>query len=483
MTNEKNTRKAAVAGQFYPAGHEAATRELERYFSHFEDCEQRDDIRAVIVPHAGWIFSGEVAASAFSRINPSKVYDRVFLIGPSHQVYLDAVSIDSESTHYATPLGEVEVDCETCRKLAEDTKLFKYDKRAHLREHCLEVELPFLQYHLKTMPPIVPVVIATDDIQKLITLNDALTPYFNERNLWVVSSDFSHYPAYDDACMVDGRTAEAIISGNAQMLANIVDRNEREHITGLSTSACGLSALFTLLFFNHHGQQQKMEHVMYRNSGDSPYGDKDRVVGYHSFIVYPEKTDPNALTLTREEMGTLLHIARESIASACENRSMAPIDITDNLTNKLGAFVTLHKNDQLRGCIGHFGEDVPLYHIVKEMARAAAFEDPRFPRVTASELEDIVIEISVLTPLKRIESADEFVYGRQGIYMRKGYRSGTFLPQVAHEVDWTKEEFLGHCARDKAGIGWNGWRDAELFTYEAILFEEGMKDERMSVLQ
>ena len=163
MTNEKNTRKAAVAGQFYPAGHEAATRELERYFSPFEDCEQRDDIRAVIVPHAGWVFSGEVAASAFSRINPSKVYDRVFLIGPSHRVYLDAVSIDSESTHYATPLGEVEVDCETCRKLAEDTKLFKYDKRAHLREHCLEVELPFLQYHLKTMPPIVPVVIATDD--------------------------------------------------------------------------------------------------------------------------------------------------------------------------------------------------------------------------------------------------------------------------------------------------------------------------------
>ena len=107
------------------------------------------------------------------------------------------------------------------------------------------------------------------------------------------------------------------------------------------------------------------------------------------------------------------------------------------------------------------------------MAHAAAFEDPRFPKVTADELEDIIIEISVLTPLKRIESADEFIYGKQGIYMRKGYHSGTFLPQVAHEVDWTKEEFLGHCARDKAGIGWNGWRDAELYTYEAILFEEG----------
>ena len=473
MTGEKNIRKAAVAGQFYPAGHEEATYELEQYFNPFKDCLQRDDIQAVIVPHAGWVFSGEVAASAFSRINPAKVYDRVFLIGPSHQVYLDAASVDTESTHYSTPLGEVEVDGETCRKLAEDTRLFKYDKRAHLREHCLEVELPFLQYHLKTMPPIVPVIIATDDFTKLITLSEAFMPYFNDRNLWVVSSDFSHYPGYDDACIVDGRTAEALVSGNVQMLANIIDRNEREHIRGLSTSACGLSALFTLLLCNHRGQQQKLEHIMYRNSGDSLYGDKDRVVGYHSFIVYPEKRDSNAFSLTREEMGTLLHIARESIASACEKRPMTHTDITDNLTTRLGAFVTLHKNDQLRGCIGHFGEDIPLCQIVKEMARAAAFEDPRFPKVTADELEDIVIEISVLTPLKRIQSADEFVYGRQGIYMRKGYRSGTFLPQVAHEVDWTKEEFLGHCARDKAGIGWNGWRDAELYTYEAILFEEG----------
>ena len=470
---EKNTRKAAVAGQFYPAGREEAIRELNQYFSPFRDCQQRDDIRAVIVPHAGWVFSGEVAASAFARINPEKVYDRIFLIGPSHHIYLDAASVDTASTHYCTPLGEVEVDRAVCQELAKNDKLFKYDKKAHLHEHCLEVELPFLQYHLKTMPPIVPVVIATDDIPKLIELNEALMPYFNERNLWVISSDFSHYPDYDDAYKVDLRTAEAITSGNVQMLANIIDRNEREHIKGLSTSACGLSAIFTLLFCSHRDSTIKVEHIMYRNSGDSQYGEKERVVGYNSFIVYPEKHDPQDFSLTKEEMRTLLEIARESITSACHHQPMPHLDITYNLTKQLGAFVTLHKNDSLRGCIGHFGEDIPLYQIVEEMARAAAFEDPRFPKVTADELEDIVIEISVLTPLRRIQNADEFVYGKQGIYMRKGYHSGTFLPQVAHEVDWTKEEFLGHCARDKAGIGWNGWRDADLYTYEAIIFEEG----------
>ncbi len=470
---EKNIRRAAVAGQFYPADREEAIKELNHYFSPFEDCKRRDDIRALIVPHAGWVFSGEVAASAFARINPEKVYDRIFLIGPSHQVYLNAASVDTASTHYSTPLGEVELDTALCRQLAQNERLFKYDKGAHLREHCLEVELPFLQYHLKTMPPIVPIIIATDDIPKLIDLNEALLPYFNERNLWVVSSDFSHYPDYDDACKVDMRTAEAITSGNVQMLANIIDRNEREHIHGLSTSACGFSAIFTLLLCTHRDSTMKVEHIMYRNSGDSRYGDKQRVVGYNAFIVYPEKSNPMAFSLTKEEMRTLLFIARESITSACNKRPMQHIDINDNLHKKLGAFVTLHKDDRLRGCIGHFGEDVPLYRIVEEMAQAAAFDDPRFPKVTADELEDIVIEISVLTPLKRIQNADEFVYGKQGIYMRKGYHSGTFLPQVAHEVDWTKEEFLGHCARDKAGIGWNGWRDAELYTYEAILFEEG----------
>ena len=164
-------------------------------------------------------------------------------------------------------------------------------------------------------------------------------------------------------------------------------------------------------------------------------------------------------------------IALQSIKDSLDGKPIShPSPLTPHLLQKCGAFVSLHKQGRLRGCIGHFGEDYPLHEMVAEMARAAAFEDPRFAPVRREELADIDIEISVLTPMRRIQSLDEFELHRHGIYIRKGYRSGTFLPQVADEVNWTKEEFVGHCAQDKAGIGWDGWRDAELYVYEAIVF-------------
>lgn len=166
----------------------------------------------------------------------------------------------------------------------------------------------------------------------------------------------------------------------------------------------------------------------------------------------------------------LKSIAYHTIKASLEGKKYEPSRLSDMLKTRCGAFVSLHKKGKLRGCIGHFGEDMPLYQTVVQMAKAAAFEDPRFYGVTLDELDDIDIEISVLTPMKRIHSIDEFQLGKQGIFMRKGYHTGTFLPQVADEVAWTKEEFLGHCAQDKAGIGWDGWKTAELYTYEAIVF-------------
>jgi AmmeMemoRadiSam system protein A len=146
--------------------------------------------------------------------------------------------------------------------------------------------------------------------------------------------------------------------------------------------------------------------------------------------------------------------------------------LTATLKLGCGAFVTLKEAGSLRGCIGHFGGDTPLYKLVEQMASAAAFEDPRFIPLRQPELDSIDIEISVLSPLKRIHGIDEFTLGKQGIYVKKGYHSGTFLPQVADDTHWTKEEFLGHCAQDKAGIGWDGWKTAELYTYEAVVFGE-----------
>ena len=174
-----------------------------------------------------------------------------------------------------------------------------------------------------------------------------------------------------------------------------------------------------------------------------------------------------------QDKSYLLKLARETITKYLHNGEIPEVDLStlnSSLKTHAGAFVTLNKNSHLRGCIGHFEADLPLWKVVQQMAIAAATRDHRFNSVEPNELSQLKIEISVLTPLKRIKSADEFILGKHGIYIKKGNSSGTFLPQVADQTGWSKEEFLGHCAQDKAGIGWDGWKTAELYTYEALVF-------------
>ena len=148
--------------------------------------------------------------------------------------------------------------------------------------------------------------------------------------------------------------------------------------------------------------------------------------------------------------------------------------ITDYIKTESGVFVTLTKNGNLRGCIGNLTGEAPLYKNVQDMAIASATNDYRFDKVELSEMKEIKIEISVLSPLKKLSDINEIVLGRHGILIKKGMQTGTFLPQVAVHTGWCLEEFLGHCARDKVKIGWFGWKNAELFTYEAFVFNESV---------
>lgn len=179
--------------------------------------------------------------------------------------------------------------------------------------------------------------------------------------------------------------------------------------------------------------------------------------------------------LTREDRIDLLRIARQTIVEFVNSSKKIIVDeskITSNLLVSSGAFVTLKENGKLRGCIGSFNPEKALYKVVQSMAIASATEDYRFTPVKSSELPKFEIEISVITPMKQIRSINEIVLGKHGIYIKKAGRSGTFLPQVATETGWTLEEFLGHCAQDKVSIGWYGWKDADIFIYEAIVFDE-----------
>jgi hypothetical protein len=280
---------------------------------------------------------------------------------------------------------------------------------------------------------------------------------------------------------VDQITAKAILTNKPAALLAALKENDIKNIHGLVTSLCGWSSVLTLLYMTTQMPDITADLIAYKNSGDSPDGDKEKVVGYNalSFIQGKVSNQTNEFSLNNDDKKYLLKLARETISAYIRKGTLPEVDLANlsvTLKTPCGAFVTLNENHSLRGCIGRFDAVKPLWKVVQEMAVAAATQDYRFSKVEPNEIDRLKIEISVLTPLKRIQSADEFIMGKQGIYIRKGNASGTFLPQVANQTKWSKEEFLGHCSEDKAGIGWNGWKTAELYTYEALVFGEGGKE-------
>jgi AmmeMemoRadiSam system protein B/AmmeMemoRadiSam system protein A len=467
-------RKPAVAGSFYPS----SANEIESMLGEWLDVPDAGAPapRAIIVPHAGYVFSGEVAASAYSRIPAGHSYRRIFLLGPSHRAGFAGASVDTLYSFAETPLGRVQIDVSLGEKLIREGEgVFTYRKDAHDLEHCLEVQIPFLQMVFKGVPQIVPIVIGTERLSVLKRIAEVLEPYFKEGNLFIISSDFSHYPSYDDAKASDLYLAETITSGGLDDFLKALSNISKRGYPGQGTAACGASAIAVLLsMMDAQGRDMfTAEHLMYRNSGDSPYGEKDRVVGYNSIIFDGPEDDGHLFSFTEEEKVGMIAAARSAIYSSLGldfDGNDSPVGILNE--KGYGVFVTLYLNDRLRGCIGRFSSPSALHSTIREMARSAAFSDPRFTPLSAREATKLEIEVSVLSPLRKIESIDEFKLGRDGIYMIKGYHHGTFLPQVAEETGWDTEEFLGHCAQDKAGIGYDGWKDADLYTYQTEIVRE-----------
>jgi len=468
-------RQPAVAGQFYPGSAEELRRTLDDLFAKALKRADEAQVLALVVPHAGYVFSGEVAASGFNQIDPEEDYENVFVIGSSHHMAFDGASVYS-SGDFLTPLGTVKVNRRLGADLARENEVFSTRLDAHIPEHSLEVQLPFLQAHLKNSFQIVPILVGTRRPETCRRIAAALRPFLSEKNLFVISSDFSHYPAYEAAVRVDKATADAIISNSPDVLIQTLHQNEESGITGLATSLCGWSSVLTLLYMTSQERDVGYQVIQYRNSGDSPAGTRDGVVGYYAIIATRQESPArSSLGLTEEDMATLLAIARRTVEAYVTGHALAavePLNLSEALKTRCGAFVTLNKHEMLRGCIGRFEATDPLYKTVQEMAIASATQDIRFKPVVPGELRDIEIEISVLSPMEKISSIDKIQLGKHGIYIHKGMRSGTLLPQVAKATGWTREEFLGYCAQEKAGIGWDGWKDADLYVYEALVFSE-----------
>jgi hypothetical protein len=482
--NKTTDRQPVAAGRFYPADKETLTKDISRLFESCKKSPGNWDVRAIIGPHAGYVYSGKIAAAAYSIISRDSVYKNIFILGSSHVMSFDGASVYN-SGDFITPIGKIEVNREIANKLISENKIFNFPTNAHLQEHSLEVQLPFIQYYFKDKPLIVPIIIGTNNENSVKKIAEALRPWFTSENLFIISSDFSHYPPYKDAIETDNLTAFSIASGNPQTFLNTLKKNSAKQIPGLSTSMCGWTSGLTLLYLAEGNKQLEIKLIDYCNSGDSPYGGKEEVVGYHAIALIEKNQKAeskheagNEFSFTEEEKTQLFEIARNSIRSKLYNNKRIGIDektIQEKFKKQMGAFVTLKINGALRGCIGRFISSDPLYEVVQASAISSAFDDPRFSPLTKEEFEKTDIEITVLGPLKKISSSSEIVLGKHGIYIKKDFRSGTMLPQVATENGWTVDEFLGYTSRDKAGLGWDGWKDAELFIYEGVVLEDNKK--------
>jgi AmmeMemoRadiSam system protein B/AmmeMemoRadiSam system protein A len=462
--------QATGAGRWYPADKEVLATQVDAFLAEKPERVPEGAPVGIIAPHAGYRFSGRCAGAAFSFVK-GRSYDRVIVLGISHRVPFEGASILKVDA-YATPLGTIAVDRETCDRLLRH-KLFSTIPAAHAYEHSLENELPFLQRALKGRFKLVPILIGSVDEQGARSIAEQLRPLFDDSILIVASSDFTHHGR--DYNYVRFRTdLKKNLKKLAMEAAGPIEALDvdgfRKHCEETGDTICGRNAIGVLLCALQPGT--KGTAVRYYTSGDL-LGDYDSSVSYLSFVF-----TRGVGMISEEGQTVLLGIARRTIEAGVRSEKLPPItEESPELQLHQGAFVTITKDGALRGCIGCFTADEPLCRVVQRMAHASAFEDVRFVdrRLRPGELADMQVEISVLSPMQRVKTPlEEVKLGVHGIYIRRGMRSGTFLPQVATEHNMTVEEFLSTCCAHKAGLPADAWKDpdTEVYVYSAQVFGE-----------
>ena len=444
-------RPPAVAGSFYPADPKELGGTLDDFLAHADPAPVQDLV-AVVSPHAGYVYSGPVAAYSYALLKGRKV-DRVVIIAPSHYEAFDFSSV-YDGDAYSTPLGQVPVDRGFAAKLAAMDPSIKLSGVGHTPtashpEHAVEVQLPFLQRALGVA------------LAKLIP---------GTHTLIVASSDLSHYHTYDQAVETDHKTLTAI--GEWDYLS--MSRNFELRVW----EACGGGPIIATMMAAERLGATEARLLKYANSGDAT-GDKSRVVGYGAVALLKGPPDgaarEKAFALSQSEKDELMGIARKSVETSVRDHKVydAPAPKSEALAHERGAFVTLHLNGDLRGCIGYVAPIKPLYLTVRDVAREAALHDSRFRPVTTGELAGLQYEISVLSPMRRVGDVKEIQVGLDGLLIRKGGVEGLLLPQVATEEHWDRNTFLQQVCY-KARLPLNAWKDpaADLFRFTALVFEE-----------
>jgi hypothetical protein len=468
--NGQKTRQPAAAGDFYPADPKELSKMLDELLSRAAVPEIKEPIVALISPHAGYVFSGGVAAHAYALLKGRKI-SRVVVISPSHYEGFGFSAV-YDGDAYATPLGNIPVDKAFVAKLATLSPLIRLSSRGHAPtqergEHALEVQLPFLQRVLGDFK-LVPVVMGAQDYETSRALGVALAKLIQGTDtLIVASSDLSHFHNYDEAVNLDRKTLKAIEEWDYLSMS----RNFESRVW----EACGGGPIVAAMIAAERLGANQAKVLRYANSGDIT-GERSRVIGYGAVALLQSasrRSTAPQFALSGREREELLKIARRSVETAVKEKRVYEISAPafESLVQERGAFVTLKKKGELRGCIGYIAPVEPLYLTVRDVAAFAALRDTRFPQVRPAELGELEYEISVLTPFQRVFDVKQIRVGQHGLLIKRGVYEGVLLPQVPVEQGWDTKTFLEQACL-KAGLPPRAWQEEEtdIFLFSALVF-------------
>ncbi len=422
-------RPTAVAGSFYPKDVSQLNNMLDEYLS--IDTNEIEPPKAIIAPHAGYIYSGKTAAHVYSNVAKLKnKITRVVLLGPTHRVYVQGMALAS-NTHFATPLGNIPIDTTTLSNLENKYDYVQFLDAAHEQEHSLEVHLPFLQKVLNDFT-LIPLLVGDASPEQVANvLNDL---WGDDETLIVVSSDLSHFLDYESACKKDSNTTK------------LIENLEYNKIS--SEQACGCMPMRGLLKLAQD-KNMSLQTIELCNSGDTA-GTKDRVVGYGAYALHENKQ-----ILNSEDKTLIFDVIHKSIKQGLETGKAYEPDIkevADKLKKHYAVFITLKINGDLRVCIGTTEAHMPLINAVAQYAYAAAFSDPRFKPLTAKEYKQVDISLSILTPAVDLPFSDEqdlinkLRPNIDGIIIAKNHARATFLPVVWESIKQA-EQFISELKR------------------------------------
>ncbi len=467
---------------WYSADAEVLNKQFDSFFEKATS-KTIENVVALILPHAGYKWSGQTAA--FGLKTTEKKYKRIVVIGPSHSIPMEEILSVPRVTHYETPLGQIPLDVEFINKLLKYS-LFQNVPQVHKNEHSVQIELPLLQYSQKDFK-LVPIVAGSCSLQTITKAGNILRSLVDAETLVIASSDFVHYGRGHIYVPFTENIPEQIKEldmGAYEYIAALDAKGFLEYKYKTGATICGYIPIAVLL--SMLDGPVRAELINYTISGELT-GDFTNSVSYLSAafsgawqnnpVIKPQSNDP---ALTEEDKKQLLTLARKTIVYALRNRrvpqaSELGITISDAMRYPRAAFVTLKKNSQLRGCIGDIFPQRPLYKSVIRNAINACVNDRRFPPVTEAECKDITIEISALTAPEPVVSSDKIRIGTDGVVLSKDGHSAVFLPQVAPEQGWDVNQMLTRLSL-KAQLPADAFKEgASFLVFQAVLFSEGEK--------